>query len=332
MATDILIVGAGPGALACAISAKEHGLSCVLLEQGNVVDAIRRFPQNLVWFSTPELLEIGGIPFAIPTTRPTRVDTLSYYQKVAERYALDIRPFDAATAIHRDADGFVVTTARGVRHSARFVVIATGYFDHPGRLGVPGEDLTSVMHYYGEPFAYTGCKVTIVGGRNSAVEAALDLYRHGAQVTLVHRGEQLSTGVKYWIQPDFDNRVKAGQITAHFGARVREIRDREVLVDTSQGPHAIPTEFTFVLIGYLPDAAFLRAQGIQVDLESLAPQHNPETFETNVPGLFVAGSVVAGRNTNKIFVENGRLHGSQIVSAIMKRLGGSAKSEGRSED
>jgi thioredoxin reductase (NADPH) len=315
--TDLLVVGAGPAGLSCAIEAVRAKLRCVILDQGNVADAIRRFPVNMVWFSTPELLEIGDVPFTVTTVRPTRADTLRYYQTVAVRFGLDVRPHDAVTGIRREGEGFLVSTAGGGSFLARNVVVATGYFDRPARLGVPGEAGPRVLHYYTEPFAYRGCRVTVVGGRNSAVEAALDLYRNGAKVTLVHRGEQVSPGVKYWILPDLENRLKAGQIAARFRSAVREIRDEAVVVDGPEGAGEIPTDFTFVLIGFLPDAEFLKAQQIPLDPQTLAPFHDPETMETPVRGLYVAGSVAAGRETNKIFVENGRLHGAKIVRAIL---------------
>jgi len=314
---DVLVVGAGPAGLSCAIEAGRANLRCVVLDRGSVADAIRRFPVNMVWFSTPELLEIGDVPFTVATMRPTRADTLRYYQRVAARYALDVRPHDAVTGIRRGDAGFEVLTARGRSYAARAVVIATGYFDHPAHLGIPGETLPTVMHYYTEPFAYSGCSVTVIGGRNSAVEAALDLYRHGARVTLVHRGAQASPGVKYWILPDFENRVKAGEIGARFNATAHEIREDAVIVGTPGGTEAIPTDFAFILIGFRPDTEFLAAQHVALDPDTLAPAHDPETLQTTVPGLYVAGSVVAGKETNRIFVENGRLHGARIIKAIL---------------
>ncbi len=314
---DVLIVGAGPSGLSCAIEAKKAGLSALLLEKGSVVDYIRRFPRNLVWFSTPELLEIGGVPFVLSTVRPTRVDTLNYYQKVARQFALDIRPFDAVVSVKRVELGFVVRTERGAVHEARNVVVATGYFDHPNRLGVPGEDLPHVFHSYDEPFEFFGADVAVVGGRNSAVEAALDLYRHGARVSLIHRGEKLSEGVKYWVLPDIQNRIKAGEIRALFGAKLKEIRAGSIVVESTSGLSELKNDFTFVLIGYHPDTALLAGFGVQIDAESLAPKYDEKTFETNVPGLYVAGSAVAGKNNNKVFVENGRAHGAVIISAIL---------------
>ncbi len=316
---DLLIIGAGPSGLSCAIEAQRAGLSTVVLEKGSVVDAIRRFPTGLVWFSTPELLEIGNVPFVIPTTRPTRVDAIKYYQRVAAYFRLDVRTFDGVESVRRDSDGFLVRTERGKEYRSKHVVVATGYYDHPNTLGVPGEDLPKVAHYYREPFEFFGRNVAVVGGRNSAVEAALDLFRHGARVTLIHRGPELSKGVKYWILPDIENRIKNGEIRALFNSIVSEIRSESILVTTQQGMLELENDFTFVLIGFHPDTTHLRSYGVEIDPETLAPVHNPETLETNVSGLYVCGSIVAGKNNNKIFVENGRLHGATIVSAIMKR-------------
>ena len=317
---DVLIIGAGPAGLACAIAASRAGLSCVIVEQGSVVDAIRRFPVNMTWFSTPELLEIGGVPFVIPTVRPTRVDTLNYYMRVAAQFNLQIRTNERVVDISRDSGGgFELSTASGKKFGGEHVIIATGYYDHPGQLGVPGEDLPHVFHYYDEPFRYAGARVVVVGGRNSAVETALDLYRHGARVTMVHRGPSLSTGVKYWIQPDCENRIRAGQIEALFDTTVSEIGEGTVAVRTGGAVRTIPADFVFVLIGFGPDSGLLTRAGVELDAETLAPVAGPRPYETNVRGLFVAGSVVAGRNTNAIFVENGRLHGEDIIRTHPER-------------
>lgn len=317
---DVLVIGAGPSGLCTAIAARKAGLSSVILEQGGVADAIRRFPVNMTWFSTPELLEIGDVPFVIPTVRPTRVDTLNYYLRVAGVHKLDIRLHDGVKSISKDADGsFIVTTLKDRRHSARAVVIATGYFDQPARLNVQGEELPHVYHYYDEPFRFAGTDVVVVGGRNSAVEAALDLYRHGARVLLVHRGPALSSGVKYWILPDIENRIKAGQIAAAFHTTVAEIRKDHVILSDVNGQREHGADAVFVLIGFGPDSRLLREAGVQLDPDTLAPTCDPITLETNVPGLFVAGSVVAGKETNKIFVENGRQHGTVIIESLLRR-------------
>lgn len=316
---DLLVIGAGPAGLSCAIEARKAGLTAVVLDKGSLVDSIRRFPTNLTWFSTPELLELGDVPFVISTVRPSRVDTLNYYRKVAHHLSLDVRPFEAAASVRKTERGFAVETSAGSIYEAGAVVVATGYFDHPNRLGAAGEDLPHVHHYYDEPFCWDGQDVVIVGGRNSAVEAALDLYRHDARVALVHRGARLSEGVKYWILPDIENRIKAGEIRGLFNAVVCEFQPGLVVVESPDGRHELPARAAFVLVGFLPDADQLTRFGIMLDPETLAPIADPATLETSVRGLFVAGSVVAGRNTNSIFVENGRLHGKAIVSAILAR-------------
>jgi len=314
---DVIIVGAGPSGLSCAIEAKKAGLSALILDKGSVVDYIRRFPSNLIWFSTPELLEIGGVPFVVSTVRPTRIDVLNYYQKVAAHYNLDVRSHDALESVKRAGNTYVITTRGNRKFETRNIVVATGYYDHPNRLDVPGEDLPKVFHYYTEPFAFFGCNVTVVGGRNSAAEAALDLFRHGARVTLIHRREKLSDGVKYWILPDIENRIKAGEIKALFHSTVQRIDQSSVLVDSPNGRHEIPNDYTFVLIGFHPDTEHLQRWGVEVNSETLAPVFDERTYETNIRGLYVAGSVVAGKFNNKVFVENGRLHGQVIISAIL---------------
>jgi thioredoxin reductase (NADPH) len=316
---DVIVVGGGPSGLSCAIEAKKAGLEVLVLEKGSAVDAIRRFPHNLIWFSTPELLEIGDVPFVISTVRPTRTDTLSYYQRVVQYHKLECRYFDAVERVVQAGDRFKVTTSSGIQYEGRHVVLATGYFDHPNHLNVPGESLPHVRHYYDEPFKYFGSDVAIVGGRNSAVEAALDLYRHGARVTLIHRSESLSPGVKYWILPDIENRIKAGQVKAMFRSTVREIRPRSIVVATEEGASEVPVDFVFVLIGFHPDTELLHRFGVEINSESLAPCFDEASFETNVKGMYVAGSLVAGKNNNKVFVENGRLHGAVIVKSIMSR-------------
>jgi len=316
---DVAIVGAGPAGLSTAIEARKAGLSATVFEQGSLLDAMRRFPTNLVWFSTPELLEIGGVPFVTPTVRPTRIDVLNYYQKVARVFSLDVRSHDAVRGITPSPGGFTLRTASGASCRAENVVVATGYFDTPNRLDVPGEELPHVFHYYDEPYGYFGDDVAVVGGRNSAVEAALELFRHGVRVTLIHRGERLSEGVKYWILPDIENRIKAGEIRALYATTVRRIEPGAVTVADAAGERRIDARYVFVLIGFRPDVALMRTFGIEVEPDTLAPRHDPATYETAVPGLYVAGSVVAGRFNNKIFVENGRLHGGVIVRAILAR-------------
>ncbi|MEK7250284.1 MAG: YpdA family putative bacillithiol disulfide reductase [Bacteroidota bacterium] len=317
---DVLIVGAGPSGLSCAIEATKVGLSAVVLDKGSVVDAIRRFPTELIWFSTPELLEIGNVPFVIPTVRPSRVDAINYYQRVCALHQLDVRTLDGVELVEKRDLHFIVTTQKGKTYQAKNVVVATGYYDDPNELGVLGEDLPNVAHHYREPFEFFGKDVAVVGGRNSAVEAALDLFRHGARVTLIHRGAEFSKGVKYWILPDIENRIKNGEVKALFNSTVKEIKEETIVVRTSDETKELKNDFTFILIGFHPDTKHLQNYGVTINPETLGPVHHEKTFETNVSGLYVCGSIVAGKNNNKVFVENGRLHGVVIVSAILSKL------------
>jgi thioredoxin reductase (NADPH) len=318
--TDVLIVGAGPAGLSCAIQLKNSGIPSVLLDQGSVADAIRRFPSDLVWFSTPELLELGNVPFLISTTRPTRVDTMNYYQRIVSHFGLTVEPYMKVVSIRKTDGRFEVGTNRDRVFTAKYVIMATGYFDCPSTLDVAGEELPHVSHYYDEPFKYFGRDVVVVGGRNSAVETALDLYRHGAKVTLIHRGEALSKGVKYWILPDIENRIKAGQVSAKFESTVTSINGTSVEIQTKGIPGSVKADHVFVLIGFRPDIALIRSAGVSIHPDTLAPLTDPKTLESNIPGLFIAGSAVAGRDNNTIFVENGRMHAFSIVPSILDRV------------
>jgi thioredoxin reductase (NADPH) len=321
---DVIIVGAGPSGLATAIACKHYGLDYVIVEQGSLVDAIRRFPLNMVFFTTPELMEIGGMPLTTPYDKPTRVEALQYYRKVVDTFQLQVSLYEEVLSIERPAgDGqpFVVESrtsgATRVRES-RNVVLAMGYYNLPNMLNVPGEGLPHVSHFYTEAHPYYRQRVVIVGGKNSAVEAALELYRAGAQVTLVHRGSGFGESVKYWVKPDIENRVKEGAIAAHFNSRVVEIRPKEVVLDTGV---TLPAEAVLLLTGYRADPDFMRRIGIEINPETQAPRYNIDTYETNVPGLFVAGGQLAGTRTGTVFIENGRFHGSLIAKTLAERAG-----------
>ena len=323
---DVLIVGAGPAGLAVAIAAAEAGLAYEVLEKGVLVNSIYHFPRNMIFFTTAELLEIGGLPFVTPYEKPTQAEGLKYYRRVAEAYELRVAMDEEVTAIRAEgsaqAPSFTVESRRdgaGRSRLARHVVMATGYYDHPNLLGVPGEDLPHVSHYYREPHAYFRRKVVVVGGKNSAAIVALELYRSGASVTLVHRGSRLGGSVKYWIKPDIENRIKEGSIPALFETRVVEIRPRAVTVEGPRGRADIEAEAVFLLTGYHPDCALLTGAGVRVDAATLVPEHDAHTLETNVPGLYVAGAVVSGKETGRIFIENGRFHGRAIVDSIRGR-------------
>jgi thioredoxin reductase (NADPH) len=316
---DLLIIGAGPAGLSTAIEAQAAGLRYLVLDKGSVVESIACFQRNMFFFSTPELLEIGNVPFVIPTVRPTSLDCVNYYRSVCDHYKLACRFHTQVTGMRKGEGVFIATTATGEELTARAVVVATGYYDAPSPLNVPGEDLPHVSHHYRDPLPHYRQQVTIVGGKNSAIEAALDLWRHGAKVTLLHRGPGVSTGVKYWILPDFENRVKEGAITAVFNANVTAFFPGCTRYKTSGGYAELATDAAYVLIGYRPDLDLLRRLGVTFDPESLAPAHNPETMETPTPGLFVAGGMVGGKFNNKIFIENGRQHGGKIVAALRSR-------------
>jgi thioredoxin reductase (NADPH) len=320
---DVLIVGAGPSGLATAIAAKQHGLDYVIVEKGVLVNSIFNFPPLMVFFTTPELLEIGGLPLVTPYDKPTRLEALRYYRRVVDTFGLQISFHEEVQQIDRENDGtFTVTTKSrsGTRvRQARAVVLAIGYYDLPNCLGVPGEDLPHVSHYYSEAHPYYRQRVVIVGGKNSAAEAALELFRAGVHVTLVHRRAALGDSIKYWVRPDIDNRIKEGSIAARFESRVVEIRPTEIVIERQGTLETLPAEAVFLLTGYHPDVELMRRAGIECDPETLAPTLNPETFESNVPNLFLAGGAVAGKNTGNIFIENGRFHGERIIKILSDR-------------
>jgi thioredoxin reductase (NADPH) len=280
----------------------------------------------MVFFTTPELLEIGGLPLITPYDKPTRLEALRYYRRVVDTYELQIAYHEQVVAIEREGEGFAVTTidAHDVRRSreARAVVLAIGYYDHPNMLGVPGEDLPHVSHYYSDAHPCYRQRVVVVGGKNSAAEAALELFRAGAHVTLVHRRPTLGDSIKYWVRPDIDNRIKEGSIRALFETTVVAITPRSVVVEREGRAEELPAEHVFLLTGYHPDVDLMRRAGIRCDEATLEPALNPETFETNVPNLFIAGGAVAGRNTGNIFIENGRFHGERIIAVLADRLAG----------
>jgi thioredoxin reductase (NADPH) len=328
---DVLIVGAGPSGLAAAIAAKQRGLDYAIVEQGVLVNSIFNFPAHMVFFTTPELLEIGGLPLVSPYDKPTRLEALRYYRRVVDAYQLQIAFEEKVVAIEPpspsaapDEAAFVVTTTNprgGTRvREARAVVLSIGYYDLPNYLGVPGEDLPHVSHYYDDAHPYYRKRVVIVGGKNSAAEAALELFRAGAHVTLVHRHATLGDSIKYWVRPDIDNRIKAGSVAARFETRVVEITPTTVVVDGREGRQEIPAEHVFLLTGYHADVDLMRAAGIHCDEETLKPALNLETFESNVANLFIAGGAIAGRQTGTIFIENGRFHGEKIIAVLADRL------------
>lgn len=312
---DLLVVGAGPIGLACAVEAKRVGLSARVVEKGALVNSLVGYPTQMEFFSTPELLEIGGHPLATTLYKPRREEALDYYRGVAFREGLDIRLGERVEGVSGEVGSFVIYTSRG-EHRARAVAIATGFFDQPNFLQVPGEDLPHVSHYYKEPYTTSGRRVVIVGAKNSAAKAALECYRHGANVTLVVRGEDIGTSVKYWIRPDLLNRIRDGAITALYQTTVGRITEEAVHVITPDGPREIAADFVFALTGYHPDFAFLSGLGIELEGDARVPVLSDETMETNRPGIYLAGTVCGGYNTSRWFIENGRIHAARIAAHL----------------
>jgi thioredoxin reductase (NADPH) len=320
---DVLIIGAGPAGLAAAIAAQARGLSYVVLEKAALVNSLMHYPTDMVFFTTPELMEIGELPFVSPHEKPTRQEALRYYRRVTDRFKIDVRLGERVTALAKSADGrFVVTSARGGTFNerrARHVVIATGAYDVANRVGMPGEDLPHVSHYQSDAHAYYRRRVVIVGGKNSAAEAALELYRAGASVLLVHRQAALGESIKYWVKPDIENRIKEGTVGARFNTRVVEITPTSVLLEGPEGQTREPADAVLLMTGYRSDPVLLRQAGADVDAATGAPVHDETTFETTVPGLFVIGAVVAGSQSGRIFIENGRFHGEVVIQEIERR-------------
>ena len=347
---DVVIVGAGPSGLAAAIACQRRGLDFEVIEKGVLVNSIQHFPPHMVFFTTPELMEIGGLPFVSPYEKPTRLEALRYYRRVVEALRLPVTLGEAVESIERQPDGALIvrtrppslpTTGPGSYGAAsrpeagqqadaraevrllgaRAVVLAIGYYDHPNLLGVPGEDLPHVSHYYSEAHPFFRKRVVVVGGGNSAAETALELYRSGAHVTLVHRGAGMSESIKYWVLPDIRNRISEGSIAARFETRVVEITPEAVVLEREGPREAVPADAVFLLTGYHPDQDFLQRCGVELEPGTCMPLHDRETLETNVPNIFLAGGVISGHDTAPVFIENGRLHGEKVVGLVAARLG-----------
>lgn len=317
--SDVVIVGAGPTGLACAIELKKRGVSAVLIEKGCVVNSLFHYPQNMVFFTTPELLEIGNIPMTSLNDKPNRVEGLKYYRRVADHFGLDVRQYERVEQITGSDGAFVTQTSKGA-HASKKVILATGYYDIPNLLGVPGEDLAKVIHYYKDSHPYYDQDVLVVGAKNSAAIAALELWWTGARVTMVHRGAEVHKHVKYWIKPNIENRLKNGEIKGYFSSRVTAIRQGSVELETPEGPVDLKNDFVFAMTGYRPDFEFMAAHGISLNTETGRPAVNLTTYESETPGMYLAGVVVAGVHTNEIFIENGRFHGGAIAKDIAAKL------------
>jgi len=322
---DVLIVGAGPTGLACAIEAVTWNLKLLVVEKGVLVNSIYHYPSTMTFFTSRERLEIGNLPLPSLNTKPHRAEALEYYRRVADYYRLPIRFQERVTGISGKDGAFEIATetteGRLGRYRTLKAIIATGYYDLPNLMNVPGEDLPKVSHYYTDPHPYYRRKVAVIGGGNSAAVAALDLWRHGAEVTLIYREPELSRHIKYWIRPDLNNRIQEGSIRALPESRVRSIGPGMVCVEKKDGEMSqLENDFVFALTGYHPDFDFLRAAGVGIDPQTSRPVCDKETFETNVPGIYLAGVIIAGTDTNEIFIENGRFHGKQIIADIHKKL------------
>lgn len=323
-AVDVVVVGAGPTGLACAIEVQKAGFRAKTIEKGCIVNSLYKYPTNLTFFTTPELLEIGNIPMTAVREKPTRGEALKYYRRVASHYRLDIHQYEQVDAVTGDDGSFVVGTTTSVgekrTYLARKVILATGFYDIPVRMGVPGEDLPKVHHYYREPHPFYDCDLAVIGGKNSAAICALECYRAGARVTLIHRRRELSSKIKYWILPDITNRIKSGEIQAYLGTAVISIDQEALHLGTPEGPLSIKNDFVLAMTGYQPDVRFLASLGITLDEDTRKPRTNPESLESDRPGVYLAGVIVAGMHTNEIFIENGRFHGGRIAADISEKL------------
>jgi thioredoxin reductase (NADPH) len=324
---DIIIIGGGPTGLACAIEAQRAGFNYLTLEKGCVVNSLYNYPTQLVFFTTPELLEIGDLPFVCEREKPVRIEALKYYRRVVDTYRLRVNQYEKVTQVSGSDGDFMVETESALTgekrsYRSRKIIVAIGYYDYSNALNIPGEDLPKVSHYYKDAHPFYDRDVAVIGGANSAAIAALDLHRHGARVTMIHRGDQLRRSIKYWILPDIENRIANGEVKALFQTVVTEIKSSTIRIrNLVTGEESeLPNDFVFALTGYHTDNDFLRSMGIEIDPETMKPSFDRETMESNAPGIYLAGVVTAGRETGKIFIENGRFHGGQIVSAISRRF------------
>ncbi len=315
---DILIIGGGPIGLACGLAAQKAGLSFVIIEKGCLVNSLYNYPSTMTFFSTSEKLEIGGVPFVTVHNKPTRADALEYYRRVALSNHLPINLFEEVTNVSPQNGAYTITTSKAT-YEAKRVILSTGFYDIAVNLDIPGEDLPKVKHYYQDPHFYTLQKVVVVGSSNSAIDVALETYRKGAEVTLVIRGSEVSNRVKYWVRPDIINRIKEGSIKAYFNSNLQAIRQYEVDIQTSDGLVTIPNDYVMAMTGYKPNFDFLRKLGIILSEDKFIPQYNPDTMETNLPGLYLAGVVCGGLDTHLWFIENSRIHADMIINDIISK-------------
>ncbi|KAA3638422.1 MAG: YpdA family putative bacillithiol disulfide reductase [Bacteroidetes bacterium] len=311
----MVIIGAGPIGLACGIEAEKAGLNYTIIEKGCLVNALYNYPINMTFFSTSELLEIGNVPFISHGHKPTRSEALEYYRRVSDHWSLKINLYEAVTSINSVNSSFEIHTSKQI-HQAENIIIATGFYGLPNLMGVEGEELPKVKHYYDEPHPYFRQKVVVVGSANSAVDVALETYRKGAEVTMVIREDGIGRRVKYWVKPDIENRIKEGSIKAYFNTTIKKITPSTVEIQTPDGDKTLENDFVLAMTGYVPDFSFLQSIGIDCNNDDLQPAHDPETFETNIPRIYLAGVVCGGMNTNSLFIENSRYHAVNIINDI----------------
>ena len=316
MKYDVLIIGAGPIGLACAIEAKRNGLTYKVIEKGCLVNSIFNYPVNMTFFSTSERLEIGEVPFISHGTKPTRSEALEYYRRVAESWKLDINLYERVSNVSGTIGDFTVKTDKGV-YASKIVIVSTGFYDFPNLMNIPGEELPKVKHYYDDPHLYANMDVVVIGGGNSAVDVALETFRKGARVSMVVKNQEIDKGVKYWVRPDIENRIKDGSIISYFNSSVVEIKPESVIISTPDGEKEIKNDFVLAMTGYRPDYDFLTRIGIAtIDPVTMEPQYDNTTFQTNIPGIFLAGVVCCGQETRKWFIENSRYHATNIFVYI----------------
>ncbi|KYD31814.1 MULTISPECIES: YpdA family putative bacillithiol disulfide reductase [Bacillaceae] len=315
----IIIVGGGPCGLAAAIALQDVGYRPLVIEKGNIVNSIYHFPIHQTFFSTSERLEIGGVPFITENRKPKRNQALAYYREVVTRKQVRVQTFEKVEQVEKQEDGTFLVQTTKERYRAQYVIIATGYYDNPNYMNIPGEDLPKVTHYFKEAHPYYNTDCVVIGGKNSSVDAALELVKAGARVTVLYRGSGYSPSIKPWILPEFDSLVRKGIIKMEFNAHVKEITEDAVIYEVGGEIKKIKNDFVFAMTGYHPDHEFLKKMGVGVDPETGRPLYDPETMETNVRGIFIAGVIAAGNDANEIFIENGRFHGEQIAACIAKR-------------
>jgi len=314
-----IIIGAGPCGMSAAIELQNKGIDPLIIEKGNIADTIYRYPTHQTFFSSSEKLEIGDVAFITAKQKPVRLDALAYYRSVAERKKLRINNYETVMTIYKERGHFVIRTSKDLIYEAEHVIVATGYYDQPNQLNIPGEELPKVSHYFKEAHPFYQKNVTVIGGKNSAVDAALELHKAGANVTVLYRGSSYSTSIKPWILPLLEGLVVKDEVSLFFNAQVLEIGENTVTYSVQNQKQTIANDFVFAMTGYHPDYALLRSAGAEINTENGCPAHNPDTYETNVPGLYIAGVVAAGKNNNRIFIENGRFHGEAIADHIISK-------------